>query len=286
MTAWAVVAALLGALGYALAAVLQHQEATRLPADTGGSELRLLLHLAGRPRWLAGVAATGVAASLHVLALRWGPLVLVQPIGVTGLLFALPLAAVVHDRPVSKRELLAAVAVVVGLIGLLTAVQVPHTGPRMSDEATPLLSAAIGLVTLAATLLGRRLSGRPRAVVLALAAGVAFGITSALVRVVASSTALAGLPDGLLDWPTAAVLASALAGLTLLQSAYRAGSLGAVLPLVTIVDPLVAIGVGQLLLGEPIRMTVPGALGAAMSAAVLVVATTYLARSQAPLHRR
>ncbi len=88
----AVLAALAGAFCYAVAAALQHHEAAR--ATTRGlADPRLLWQLAHRPLWLAGIAATGVGASLHLLALSRGPLTLVQPLGVTSLLFAVPLAA-------------------------------------------------------------------------------------------------------------------------------------------------------------------------------------------------
>jgi len=54
---------------------------------------RLLSHLIRRPRWVCGMVAMLLGGGLHLLALQSGPLVLVQPLGVSAVVFALPLAA-------------------------------------------------------------------------------------------------------------------------------------------------------------------------------------------------
>ena len=40
---------------------------------------------------------------LHVLALSFGPITLVQPLGVTGLLFAMPIVAVLRRQRISAQ---------------------------------------------------------------------------------------------------------------------------------------------------------------------------------------
>lgn len=278
MTAGALVAAVAAALFYALAAALQQHAAAQTATPAG---LRLVGRLLTRPRWLAGLAATVADAALHVVALRLGPLALVQPIGVTGLVFALPLGAALHGRPVTRRELVAAVAVACGLIGLLVSVQVSAGAPTISERATAVLAVATAGTALASALAAHRLPGRPRTVVLAIGAGVAFGVTSALVRVVAhDATAMGALP-AVANWNSAALVAAAVTGLLLSQSAYQAGSLAAALPTLTVVDPLVAITVGELLLGEPVRFSTAGQVGAALAGAVIIAGTVTLARNQA-----
>ena len=69
--------ALSSAVCYAIAAVLQQREASR--HDMHG--LELIFSLLRRPRWWMAVTSTLAGASLHVVALKFGPLTLVQPLG-------------------------------------------------------------------------------------------------------------------------------------------------------------------------------------------------------------
>ena len=81
--------ALASAVCYAVSAALQHHEAAR----QSGNGLHLVRALLRRPAWCAAVLASLLGALLHVGALGAGPLVLVQPLGVTALVFALPIGA-------------------------------------------------------------------------------------------------------------------------------------------------------------------------------------------------
>ena len=90
--------ALSSAVCYAIAAVLQQREASR--HDIHG--LKLILSLLRRPRWWMAVTSTLAGASLHVVALKFGPLTLVQPLGVSALVMALPLGAWFGNRRVLR----------------------------------------------------------------------------------------------------------------------------------------------------------------------------------------
>lgn len=276
---WAVVAALGAAVCYAVAAAVQQHEASQ---SSAGSGLSLLVRLVRRPRWLAGVAATVVGAVLHVISLRLGPLALVQPVGVTGLLFALPLGAALHGRRLHRRDLAAAAAVIAGLIGLLASVQVHAGVPSISERASAALAVGTALLAWSATLLGRRLPAAARGAMLAAAAGAAFGATSALVRVVAHQVGEVGPVSAMVGWTPAALIVIALLGLSLSQSAYQVGTLAAVEPALSVVDPVAAVVVGELLLGEPVTFAVLGVIGTATSTLVILAASVQLARTQGP----
>lgn len=277
MIAWALLCSLAAAVCYAIAAALQQHEAAQSAASSGMS---LLLRLVRRPRWLAGVAATVAGAVLHVISLRLGPLALVQPVGVTGLLFALPLGAALHGQRLLRRDLVAAGVVIVGLVGLLASVQVHAGTPSISERASAGLAVGTGLLAWSATLFGRRVPAPARGAVLAIAGGAAFGATSALVRVVAYRVGVVGPVQAIVGWTPLALIVIALLGLSLSQSAYQVGTLAAVLPALSIVDPVVAVVVGELLLGEPVTFTAAGAIGTIASAAVILAASVQLARAQ------
>jgi hypothetical protein len=69
--------ALLASVCFAVASVLQHHGARdarrRSPLHVG-----LLVELAGKPAWLAGVLAQVAGVALHLLAVNLGPLSVVQ----------------------------------------------------------------------------------------------------------------------------------------------------------------------------------------------------------------
>src|SRR5690348_12959390 len=112
--------ALASAVCYAVSAALQHHEAAR----QSGNGLHLVRALLRRPAWCAAVLASLLGALLHVGALGAGPLVLVQPLGVTALVFALPIGAWLQHVRVSRRSWVGAACVAVGLPGVLSVV--PH----------------------------------------------------------------------------------------------------------------------------------------------------------------
>ena len=97
-TVIAVVAALLAAFCFAVAALVQQTVARAAGADEV-MHPRLLLDLARRPRWLAGIGLDAMSFLILALALAFGPLALVQPLASLDVLFALPLIARLQGRP-------------------------------------------------------------------------------------------------------------------------------------------------------------------------------------------
>src|SRR4051812_28519135 len=109
-----VAVALTASFCYAVAIVLQQRTASE--ADPGASlRLRLLGNLARRPVWLLGIALNGAGYGLRFIALSRESLVLVQPLLVCALLFALPLAAATGGRRLRGREWAGGAAIVAGL---------------------------------------------------------------------------------------------------------------------------------------------------------------------------
>jgi hypothetical protein len=76
----AVVAALGSSLAYAITAVTQ-QLSTKGAQRRRALPPELLLDLIRQPLWLAGIAANAASFALQVVALRFGPLALIEPIG-------------------------------------------------------------------------------------------------------------------------------------------------------------------------------------------------------------
>jgi hypothetical protein len=130
----------------------------------------------------------------------------------------------------------------------------------------------------AAMLVGR---GRVRVVGMSVAAGVLFGLSSALTKSVMNHLG-AGLDVLLTSWETYLLVACGGVGLTLQQMAYQAGSLEISLPAITVLDPIVSSMLGIWALSERVQADGAEWVLIAISVGVMVAGTAALARAGAP----
>jgi drug/metabolite transporter (DMT)-like permease len=245
----AVVCALSSSLLYALASVLQHRAAIAQPQEHS-LRLGLLTRLCRSPQFVIGIICDALAYALQFVALGHASLVLVQPLLVCGLLFALPLGAWLAGATMKTRDWLAAVLIVAGL-ALFLVVASPRRGTTDVD-AWPQLCAFTAVAVGALILLARGRASRTRAALLAGAAGLVYGLTAALTKSVAH---LLGIGVGRLlgSWELYVLILAGVVGMVLAQSAFQAGPLDASLPVLTVVDPVVSITIGALAFSEGLR---------------------------------
>jgi hypothetical protein len=253
----AVVLSVLAGVAYASAAVLQERVAHR--------PLTTLLRM---PAWWVTIALNGAGALLHVISLRYGPLSLVQPLGVLTLVLAVPIGAMVAGRRVSRTEVRGIALTIVGLTGilLLVAASSAEVSALTTVQFVALLPATAALLAA----LGFRRSGLFDAA----AGGVAFGVSSALTQTLAVQLSGVQLPLALVYG--LAIVALSTAGTLFTQRSYR-GGLGAPLAVSTLANPIAAAAIGFALLGEGIEGGVYGAVVAVafgVAAAVGVVQLT------------
>jgi drug/metabolite transporter (DMT)-like permease len=272
----AVAAALGAALSYAAASVMQ-QRAAQEPADEA-LKPGLLLRLVRQPLWLAGLAADGLAYMLQFVALGHGSIALVQLLLVSGLLFALPLGALISRCPIGRSDLVAGALVVVGLATFLT-VAAPAPGRGNVPTGTWVVIGLGGAIVIGALVL---LAGPRLGVRRATALGAAAGVANALVAVFSKSTAVMlshGLLHALASWQLYALLVSGAASLSLASSAFQAGSLAASLPMLTVVDPIAATMIGALFFGESLTIRGMAPIAEVASLAAIVAGVFMLGRS-------
>jgi drug/metabolite transporter (DMT)-like permease len=282
-TTIAIVLAVTAGFAYALASVLQQRAASEAPPELS---LRpgLLLALVRRPMWLLGTVTDGAAYVLEAASLAFGSIIVVQPLLVTGLLWALPLAAVGRPERVTRREWVPAIALVVGLAVFVT-VGDPHGGRSQASGLAWLLTAlALAAPVTLAVVAARGAPPGRRALLLAFSAGCVYGLTAALTK-----SSLDLLDDGVVElfthWQPYALVAAGLLGFLLNQSAFQAGHLAASLPAMAVTDPVVGCCIGVVLFGETLGAS--GALAVLATSAsivVMTVATVSLARSPLVTH--
>ncbi|MEU2021715.1 DMT family transporter [Streptomyces sp. NPDC016469] len=266
--ALSVLLSLVSAVAYAAGAIVQERVAT-------ASDGRSLAPLRNRV-WWAAVSLNGLGAVLHVVALAYGPLSLVQPLGALTIVFALPMAALFVRRRAGATAWRGAVMATVGLAGLLALTG--SSDAHSLGAPQQLMLAVVTFGAVAALVLLSRAMRRPvmRSVVLAGAAGVAFGIASVYTKTVAMEWTAGAVKSGLM--PLLVIAALAGSGLLLSQAAYRGAGLTAPLATVTVVNPVVAAAVGITLFGEQFRHGVAGTVLALVCGAVaaggLIMLTT------------
>ncbi|MFC0506313.1 DMT family transporter [Micromonospora costi] len=271
--------ALAAAAAFGASGVLQFRSGRQVPEEPAGRPT-LLAHLIHIPSWRWSVVLAAAAFAFQVAALSLIPLILVQPLLVTGLVwYVLLFAAFEHDRP-DRTILLESTLCLFGLAAFLIIAEPGRGQGRGLDSfwAALLLIvavvAAVGLCLLAALKLDRKWRPMP----LALAAGVCYGVTAGLISSLAFH--LQESPWQIfVQWQAYAILVLGPFGVLLSQNAYQAGPLGApALAAITVTDPLVAIVVGLVWLDESIRGGPAPSLGEALSLVVVVLAVVMLAR--------
>ena len=111
--------ALASALAFAVAIVAQQRAAERVPDEHARSG-RLIAHLFRSRQWIAGTVSNTLGYCLQASALAYGSLLIVQPILVTSLLFAMPLEARLARARPPRSQWAWAVALAAGLAIFVT----------------------------------------------------------------------------------------------------------------------------------------------------------------------
>jgi drug/metabolite transporter (DMT)-like permease len=270
--------ALIAAALFALGSVLQQKAGTDAP--TIGASTGLLLRMARRPVWIAGIAADGLAFVAQAAALGIGSLAVVQPLLVASVVFALPLGVWLTDQRVGRREVIAALALLVGL-GAFIVVADPSGGHDSASLGAWLIAAAAcGGPCVVLVLLAPRSPGARRAAMLGAAAGILFALSAALTKTVVSE--LDNGPATLFTtWPLYGLIVVGYISMTLNQMSLDAGALAATMATSTALDPIASVVLGLALFKESIDASPVEVLVVLLALGVVVAAMVVLARDQA-----
>jgi hypothetical protein len=277
----AIPAALAAAVLYGVGAALQQHNAAAAPRASAGRPALLLL-LMRRPWWLLGIGAEVGGFATHAVALRWGPLGLVQMLTASSLIVSVATVRLRSGRRLGRKAW-AASFVVVGSLATLVALASPGlSGGRGLPHHAWLAAACLAAAATPFVITGLAAGGRRRAVLLAAAAGLA-DTWVAVVTMVVSHAAAHGVAGIATSWATYALIVGGPCSLLLTQTAYQAARPMITLPLITVITPMASIAVGAALLGETARLGPARGAAAGLAAAVTAVGLTVLARCHSSL---
>jgi drug/metabolite transporter (DMT)-like permease len=270
--------ALASAMAFAVATVAQ-QRAAAQSSDSDARGGRFLGQLIRNPQWVAGTLGNGFGYVLQAIALAFGSLLVVAPILVTTLLFALPLGARLAHRRLPRDVWIWGLILVVAL-ALFESLGDANNGRSHASNEGWLIISAIGVPIVAACLLlAHSRSGATRASLLAVATGLLAGVMAVLTKAVVADVQHSVM-HAVTSGETYGLIAVGAAGIYVQQLAFQAGDLQASLPIMTVLEPMVAAVIGLTLLHEQLRST--GLRLAVLIGAVLAMtaATVALARDE------
>lgn len=271
----AVVCALIAALLFACASVAQQSAAAQVPE--GGALVSTLLR---SPKWWAGVVGDGGGYLMQVVALSLGSVLLVQPLLVSALLFALPMSAHFSSHRISRRSWLLAVGLTLSLAVFLVAGD-PTEGnidAAFAEWARPLAVVVAAIAVCVGIGLARIDTGW-RALALGAASGICYGVAVAFTKYVVELFSH-GFGAVVTSWQAWGLLVSGAVGVYLQQRAFQVGPLSASLPALTVGEPIAAVFLGMTVLDERLRADSLGMVLVGGAVVVMLVTTVGLSRTR------
>lgn len=246
--------ALLGAVFMSFGAQYQHrgvQKVERLSGGqtTGGLSRAQLTSLLTRPSWVAGTVMLGLAIVCQLSALSVAPLILVQPLGAIALVITTVLNARVSRHKPTKQSLIAIALCIGGILVFVTIAAFFATEHVVTERELLIILGILAVVVVVFGIFWVLVRRRAQALFYIMAAGVIYGFVATLAKVVISRA-----QAGNFEWLTllclVALLAAVAVGAYFVQTAYSVGPPDLVIAGLTVIDPIVAVLIGLLVLGE------------------------------------
>ena len=280
--------AVVGAVFLSLGAQFQHRGVNKVEAltgeVTGGLNVRQLTLLLARPSWVFGSLMLGLAIVFQLTSLAFAPIIVVQPLGAVALVITAVLNARVSNVKLNRASIIA-ISMCVGGVGLfVTVAAFTAVDKPVTDQNLVTILMVLAAVLLAFTLAFGYLRRRSQAIFYILGAGVLYGFVATLAKVVISRT-----QHGNFEWLTLTcvlgLLLAAVLGAYFVQNAYASGPPDLVIAGLTVVDPLVAVGIGIVVLGEASQAPPAAAVAFVVAGAVAIWGVFLLARYHPQLDR-
>ncbi len=272
----AVIIMCVAAAAYGSSYVFQHkgtQTVMALGSESGG-----YAQLIRNKVWLVGFALFTLGFWLHLAALAFGSVAVVQPLIVLELIFIPPVAAIVSKTKVTGLEWLAILAVAGGLAGFLV-VASPKAGvsdPSASQWVTVILGSLVLIAIL--TLVGSRLMSIARAATLGVSAGIVNGLMALTAKgMLDTPLSIGSLATNPLTYVTVVV---ALATFWSAAYAFKSGPITVSSPSIIASNPIFATIVSIWLFAEVLNSSPVALLLMALFFAVVIFGVVYLSKAE------
>lgn len=245
--------ALVGAVFLALGAQFQHRGVGKVEAQLGGAakglSVRQLRALLTRPSWVIGTLLLGLAILFQLTSLYLAPLIVVQPLGAVALVITALVNARVSGMKLDRATIRSIALCVGGVAVFVTIAAFTARETEITDSQLITVLIILGAVLLIAAVAFALLRSRFKAIMYILAAGILYGFVATLAKVIINRVRLENF-DVLTFVCVIALVAGTLLGAYFVQTAYASGPPDLVIAGLTVIDPLVAVTIGIVVLGE------------------------------------
>ncbi len=202
-----------------------------------------------RPSWVVGTLLLGAAVLLQLGSLTLAPIIVVQPLGVVALVITSVLNSRMSKVKLNRGTLAAIVMCIVGVFIFVTVAAFTATDQPVTEEHLITILIILGIVLVIFLVAFIVLRHKMRAMFYIVGAGVVYGFVATLAKVV-----IGRIQQSEFDLLTLicliALLSAAGSGMYFVQNAYSSGPPDLVIAGLTVIDPLVAVVIGIVVLGE------------------------------------
>ncbi len=283
--------ALVAAVLLAIGTQFQHRGVGLVEAATStdgrtGLSFRQIRSLLARPSWVIGTVLLGLAIVLQLSSLTLAPITVVQPLGAVALVITALVNSRVTKTPLDAVSIRAILICVVG-VGAFVAIaaMVTESHPVTATQLSTVLIVLAAVLAVFVTLFILMRKRTPRPIFYVVAAGVLFGFVVTLAKVVIDRVRTIVVTD--LEFDSADILtllclvalaAAALLGTYFVQTAHSSNPPDLVVAGLTVIDPLVAVSIGIVVLGEAAGAPPWAIIGFILAGAVAIFGVVSLSR--------
>lgn len=273
--------ALVGAVFLSLGAQFQHRGVVKVEANThdssAGLNVRQLVLLLRRPSWVFGTLMLGLAIVFQLVSLGFSPLIVVQPLGAVALVITAILNSRLSKVKLNRRSVASIILCVGGVGAFVIIAAFTAVDKVVTDQNLITILIILGVVLAAFVTCFVLFRSHMRAIAYIIGAGVLYGFVATLAKVVISRV----LQENF-EWLTllcvVGLLVATVGGAYLVQTAYASGPPDLVVAGLTVVDPMIAVGIGIVVLGEASQAGLFASVGFVLTGIIAIIGVFGLAK--------
>jgi len=250
----------------------------------GSLTLRQLTQLVTKPKWLSGTVFMGLGIGLQLGALSLAPLIVVQPIGAIALVLTSILNAKLNHTRINRATVFAIIICTLGIASFVLKASGVASVNEITDDRLREILLVLLVILLIFGVLFYFFGKKGKALTYIIGAGVLYGFVATLAKVVIQR-AYQNQFELLTLLCLISLLVATVLGGWFVQNAYASGPPDLVIAGLTVIDPLVAVSIAIVILGEAKLADFWSILAFSVSGMVSVVGVFLMSRVHPELSR-